>query len=83
MVGVERIVTGLERVALPYWVGKILILLIVFPTLELTFPSCQAFKEIKLPDQANSGRADSYIKMLLFSSKVHQDLQKICTIFML
>ncbi|AFZ20275.1 hypothetical protein Mic7113_4594 [Allocoleopsis franciscana PCC 7113] len=75
MVGVERIVTGLKRVALPYWVGKILILRIVFPTLELTFPLDPAFKDIKLPDQSKIGRADLYIKTLLLGSKVHQNLQ--------
>jgi hypothetical protein len=57
MVGVERTLTGLETVALPFWVWKISMGLIVFPTLELKFPSCQAFNDVKLPDQAKSGRA--------------------------
>jgi hypothetical protein len=57
MVGVERTLTGLETVALPFWVWKISMGLMVGPNLELKFPSCQAFNDFKLPEQAKSGRA--------------------------
>jgi hypothetical protein len=38
MVGVERTLTGLETVALPFWVWKISMGLMVGPTLELKSP---------------------------------------------